>query len=138
MTNKVLKYLERLDKALDEMSDEELIHILNNCGITPETAKQYAFIENEILKKKPEKSNWRALSRFPGWGTYFREKKKPKKIYVCYGWFEDSEKSVVFDEKGVGHDWVDCEETYWTEEEIQDAEKRAKEWSEKLFGGKEN
>ena len=54
MNVKITEYLDELDKAIDNLADEELAKLVLESGVTEETAKQYAIIEKIILNNNKE------------------------------------------------------------------------------------
>jgi hypothetical protein len=44
--------LKKIEEAIDKMTDEELIELVKNSGVTKEIADQYAVIEKIIIDEK--------------------------------------------------------------------------------------
>ena len=56
MKTKVSEYLDKLQKAVDSISDEDLKKLVLESDITEESAKKYAFIEKFLLETKEKET----------------------------------------------------------------------------------
>lgn len=47
----VIECLHELDKAIDSLSDKELLDLISKFNLSEDEAKQYAFLETVVLAK---------------------------------------------------------------------------------------